>query len=183
MLLLLHDSWQVLLINLVYYLMCISTLFVHLVVSWKIPEDYTGDESYFKPSWLVAECLNQHSLARAFKKFPMDADPRRSSTETESTDVELKTPEPQDYKLKEEDFSDDEDEESEDEDVEVVEADEFQEIELEDTGKSDDTEDSDIDVSHLENSGEIDTACFVLSTVLNLTSFDLFAKTTKHQGL
>ena len=51
----------------------------YIVVSWKIPAGYTGgDKAYYDPSWLIAENLDQNSLADAFKKFPVDADQDRS---------------------------------------------------------------------------------------------------------
>jgi hypothetical protein len=126
-------------------------------VSWKIPQDYNGPADYYKPWWLPAENLNQHSLARAFKQFPTDDDPERcSNNESEGTDVELKTPEIEDFVLKEEDFSDDDDDdESEDEFVEAVESDDLQELELGGDGKEGDENEVDPNVSHLENSGEV----------------------------
>lgn len=127
-----------------------------LVVSWKIPADYTGDESYYEPSWLVAEHLNQHSLVQAFRKFPMDADPeRRSSNDSESTksDGLLSL---ENFVLRDKDFSDDEDDDSGDEEAEGEEvgSDEMQAFDLEDDEKPAERGDVDREVSHLQNSGE-----------------------------
>ena len=62
------------------------------VVSWKIPADYTGDESYYDPSWLIAENLDQNSLAAAFKQFPMDADPDYTKLKKEEAKVNFRYP-------------------------------------------------------------------------------------------
>lgn len=103
------------------------------VVSWKIPSDYTGDETYFNPSWLIAENLNQHSLSQAFLKFPVDADKITDNVLPESNSGNLKTPD--DFTLHDEDFSDDEDA-SEDEYVEDNGSDEMQEFDLEGSGET-----------------------------------------------
>ena len=48
----------------------------NLVVSWKKPRNLDlVDAADYEPSWLVAENLDQHSLAAAFQMFPADADP------------------------------------------------------------------------------------------------------------
>lgn len=85
---------------------------VEYLVSWKKPSDYTGDESYYDPSWLIAENLDQNSLADAFRKFPMDADPDQDS---EDTKMKAEEDEDQAGHLGLDDFSDDEEEESDDE--------------------------------------------------------------------
>ena len=127
-----------------------SYILQHLiVVSWKIPDDYTGDKSYYDPSWLIAENLDQNSLAEAFKKFPMDADPKREDN------AKLKSEEKEEEDQAELDFSDDEEEEEEEEEsddeeeeLEKSSSDEVQEYEeKEDVVK-------DPDVSHLEDSGK-----------------------------
>ena len=142
-----------------------------IVVSWKIPTDYTGDKSYYDPSWLIAENLDQNSLAEAFKKFPMDADPKRED------DAKLKSEEKEEedqagyFELDDDelDFSDDEEEEEEEEEsddeeeeLEKSSSDEMQEYEeKEDVVK-------DPDVSHLEDSGK-----FHHETTYHIHSFAL----------
>ena len=120
------------------------------VVSWKIPSDYTGDESYYSPSWLIAENLNQHSLSQAFLKFPVDADKISDDNDLPETSFgNLKTS--LDFTLRDEDFSDDEDV-SEDEYVADNGSDEMQEFDLgEDSGKTSEKV-KDSSLSLLENS-------------------------------
>ena len=135
-----------------------------VVVSWKIPTDYTGDKSYYDPSWLIAENLDQNSLAEAFKKFPMDADPKRED------DAKLKSEEKEEEDQSSElDFSDDEEEEEEEEEsddeeeeLEKSSSDEMQEYEeKEDVVK-------DPDVSHLEDSGRFHEPYHIHSFALPL---------------
>ncbi|KAL7544845.1 hypothetical protein ACHAWF_008206 [Thalassiosira exigua] len=47
---------------------------VEYLVSWKIPPEYDGPSSYYDPVWLIAENLDQNSLASAFEKFPAEGD-------------------------------------------------------------------------------------------------------------
>ena len=119
------------------------------VVSWKKPSNYNGDD---EPSWLIAENLDQWSLAEAFRKFPMDADPDRNSVQ----ESKMKAAEDQAGHFDiEDDFSDDEEEEeSDEEDDDIMEksSDDMQEYDEEDSGKSADVA-KDPDVSHLEDSG------------------------------
>ena len=67
---------------------------VEYLVKWKNPPDYTGEGSYWEDSWQIAENLDPHSLAVAFRLFPVDGDPDRNNNETaggetESEDYEL----------------------------------------------------------------------------------------------
>mmetsp|Transcript_29778 Transcript_29778/g.54045 ORF Transcript_29778/g.54045 Transcript_29778/m.54045 type:complete len:672 (-) Transcript_29778:40-2055(-) len=121
---------------------------VEYLVSWKKPSNYNGDD---EPSWLIAENLDQWSLAEAFRKFPMDADPDRNSVQ----DSKMKAAEDQAGHFDpEDDFSDDEEEEeSDEEDDDIMEKslDDMQEYDEEDSGKSADVV-KDRDVSHLEDS-------------------------------
>lgn len=60
---------------------------VEYLVRWKNPPDYTGEGSYYEDSWQIAENLDPHSLASAFRLFPMDGDPDRNNNEKkEDTD-------------------------------------------------------------------------------------------------
>ena len=126
------------------------------VVSWKKPANYTGDESLYEPSWLIAENLDQNSLVDAFRKFPTDACPDRSASSGMQDTKNLKTPEDQ-MGLDNDDFSDeDEEEQSEEEEEEDVSDDIMQEYEEEDNGKSSEEDRAkDPDVSHLEDSGKV----------------------------
>ena len=103
---------------------------VEYLVKWKNPPDYTGEGSYWEDSWQIAENLDPHSLAAAFRLFPMDGDPDRNNNEKaeeiESEESELE------LNLGDDLFDDDEG----DDDAEVVE-----EIMLDD-GKDDDDYDA-----------------------------------------
>jgi hypothetical protein len=126
------------------------------VVSWKKPSSYSRDDSYYEPSWLVAENLDQNSLASAFRMFPMDADPDRREAKGKMEEDEE---EAQDLDLQD-DFSDDDEEESdeeesdEEEDVMDKSSDDMMpEYEEEDGGKYVDIS-KDAEISHLEDSGK-----------------------------
>ncbi len=116
---------------------------VEYLVKWKNPPDYTGEGSYWEDSWQIAENLDPHSLAVAFRLFPMDGDPDRNSNETaeeiESEESELE------LDLGDDLFDDDDD----DDDAEVEE-----EIMLD--GGEDDGEEMDAqtcqEISHLGES-------------------------------
>lgn len=56
---------------------------VEYLVRWKNPPDYAGEGSLYEDSWQIAENLDPHSLAAAFRLFPMDGDPDRSNNEME----------------------------------------------------------------------------------------------------
>jgi len=118
---------------------------VEYMVSWKKPSDFNGDETYYEPSWLIAENLDQNSLATAFRMFPMDADPDRKSGEEDEDQVG--------HFEFEDDVSDDEEEESEEEEECIVEKslDDMQEYDEEDVGTFTDVV-KDRDVSNLEDS-------------------------------
>lgn len=122
-------------------------------VSWKKPpSNYTGDESDYEPSWLIAENLDQNSLASAFRQFPMEADPDRRIPPG-GTKVKAKAME--DHARSWNDFSDDESEEdSEEEDEEMMEnsSDDMQDCEEEESNKFGDVKDP--GVSDLEESGK-----------------------------
>lgn len=126
-------------------------------MSWKKPSNYTGDESYYEPSWLIAENLDQNSLAAAFRQFPMDGDPDRSS---KTQDSELKTDVDEEDQaghfdiVEDDDFSDDEEEDEESEGEEDATSDDMQEYEEDDEGKTTTKTVKDPDVSHLEDSGK-----------------------------
>jgi len=115
---------------------------VEYKVSWKIPLRYTGDINYSN-SWLIAENLDQNSLAEAFKQFPMEADPPKSSdTKMKCEEVDIQQP----ALLLDlnDDLSEDEMEESEDEEVE--------ELIDDDEEAAETVKEKDPDVSHLEDS-------------------------------
>ena len=125
-----------------------------IVVSWKIPTDFTGEKSYYDPSWLIAENLDQNSLAEAFKKFPMDADPKRED------DAKLKSEEKEKdevdhFELDDDelDFSDDEEEEEQESDEEEEELEKSSSDEMQEYEEKEDVV-KDPDVSHLEDSGK-----------------------------
>jgi len=124
-----------------------------LVVSWKKPSD--------KPCWLVAENLDQHSLAEAFRKFPTDADPDH----VEATQQQQDGVQEGGQSGIDNDSSDAEsEEESEDDDAEEIEDDasSFEgDIQDYDNAEDDDGESKvppnaakDPSLSHLEDSGE-----------------------------
>lgn len=66
---------------------------VEYLVKWKNPPEYTGEGSYWEDTWQIAENLDPHSLAVAFRLFPMDGDPVRNSDvmieEIESEEYEV----------------------------------------------------------------------------------------------
>lgn len=135
------------------------------VVSWKVPSDYTGDKAYYDPSWLIAENLDQNSLADAFRKFPVDADP--VIHERSRNDKKLKSvPEDHADTLDIVDFSDDdEEEESDDEEADTdVEKSSNDMQEYEDEDDDDAGEEAakakDPNVSHLEDSGKVFVPAF-----------------------
>ena len=117
---------------------------VEYLVKWKNPPEYTGEGSYWEDSWQIAENLDPHSLAVAFRLFPMDGDPDRNNNEkaeeieNEESELELN--------LGDDLFDDDEDD---DNDAEVEE-----EIMLD--GGEDDGEEMDAqtcqEISHLGES-------------------------------
>ena len=61
---------------------------VEYLVRWKNPLNYTGEGSYFEDSWQIAENLDPHSLAAAFRLFPMDGDPDRNNKEKEEEEID-----------------------------------------------------------------------------------------------
>ena len=140
------------------YIICLFdvhyTFTIFTVVSWKIPDDYTGDKSYYDPSWLIAENLDQNSLADAFCKFPMDGDSMEDEEGEEDTKV--KAEEAEYFELEDElNFSDDEDEEEdveEEDDKSISAADELQEYEEDDGDLTDSIKNPDADISHLGES-------------------------------
>lgn len=136
---------------------------VEYLVSWKKPPDHddatggeeeTADDDY-EPSWLIAENLDQNSLVDAFRKFPTDADPKRSKGSKNAKTKPAKIDEDREV-----DFSDDEDDEEsdeeeeyeEEEDVEKSSSDDMQEYDEEDGDKSASVVVKDREVSHLEDS-------------------------------
>src|SRR6056300_315127 len=42
------------------------------LVRWKNPPDYDGEGHFYDDDWQIAENLDPHSLASAFRLFPMD---------------------------------------------------------------------------------------------------------------
>ncbi len=66
---------------------------VEYLVKWKNPPEYSGEGSYWEDTWQIAENLDPHSLAVAFRLFPMDGDPVRNNDEMieeiESEDCEV----------------------------------------------------------------------------------------------
>ncbi len=129
-----------------------------LVVSWKKPRNLNlVDASDYEPSWLVAENLDQHSLAEAFQMFPADADPIHDEVTQKQQDWEGQSD-------LDDGFSDDEEEEEEtDDDAEGVEDDaSFFEGDIQDYDNAEDDNGGnkllsnvaeEPNVSHLEDSG------------------------------
>lgn len=119
---------------------------VEYLVKWKNPPEYTGEGSYWEDTWQIAENLDPHSLAVAFRLFPKDGDP--------VNDVTIEQIESEDYEVDlniEGDLFDEDDDIAEEEEKEAV-------IMLEDV-KDDDydiTEEIDVqkynDVAHLGKS-------------------------------
>ena len=145
--------------------MFICTLTHIEVVSWKIPSGYSGDESDYAPSWLIAENLDQNSLAAAFRQFPMDADPDHDKDAKTKSKEEEEKDQVEHFLDLEDDFSDDDDEEDEEDeendgDKEGISSDDMQEYEEEEGGSKANAAKYP-GVSHLEDSGE-----FGISTVI-----------------
>lgn len=142
------------------------------MVSWKQPPN----ESYYEPSWLIAENLDQNSLASAFRQFPMDADPdREQDNKLNSTEEDWAGH----FEL-EDDFSDDEDEESDEEDMLDKSSDDMQEYEEEDnTGKATGVVKGP-DVSHLEDSGMSCIGFASISLLLRILSVLTFNRVCLH---
>ena len=137
----------------------------YIVVSWKIPAGYTGgDRAYYDPSWLIAENLDQNSLADAFKKFPVDADQDRSMQDEANVKSEGSEKDQADASFELEDeivFSDDEESDGEEDDEEEEDdfaksSDELQEYDDDDDDDDDETKKAaavkDPGISHLEES-------------------------------
>mmetsp|Transcript_38829 Transcript_38829/g.93413 ORF Transcript_38829/g.93413 Transcript_38829/m.93413 type:complete len:682 (-) Transcript_38829:36-2081(-) len=112
---------------------------VEYFVSWKIPSGYSGDESDYEPSWLIAENLDQNSLAAAFRQFPMDADPDHDKDAKMKSKEEEEKDQVEHFLDLEDDFSDDDEEEEEEDeendgDKEGISSDDMQEYEEEEGG-------------------------------------------------
>jgi len=130
---------------------------VQYLVSWKVPADYDGDASYYDPSWLIAENLDQNSLASAFRKFPMDGDPDREIVRMQQIEMDAKGVAVDECLDLGDYFSDDEEkemeEDSEDEDDETTDI--MQEYDVEEQSDKSAKVVKDPDVSCLEESGEL----------------------------
>jgi hypothetical protein len=130
---------------------------VQYLVSWKVPADYDGDASYYDPTWLIAENLDQNSLASAFRKFPMDGDPDRESVRMQQIEMDAKGFAVDECLDLGDYFSDDEEkemeEDSEDEDYETTDI--MQEYDVEEQSDKSAKVVKDPDISCLEESGEL----------------------------
>ena len=107
---------------------------------------YTGEKPHYDSSWQLAENLDQHSLAEAFKKFPCAADPQNDG------DAKMKSEGGEDGILTDldlDDFSEDEVEESDGEEEQEMNADEFTEEDEEEVVAK---KPKDPNVTHLEES-------------------------------
>ena len=87
------------------------------VVRWKKPSGAYYDVEEYEDSWMIAENLDQNSLADAFRRFPADADRVRDDGKQRGKGVEEVEEEEEEESggLDIDDFSDDDEEEEEEE--------------------------------------------------------------------
>jgi hypothetical protein len=138
------------------------------VVSWVIPENYTGDRDYYKPSWLPAENLDHNSLMAAFRKFPADADPvPNNDNKVQNPGDENKSAALFD-EIEIDDFSD-EDEEDSEEELEDITSNDLEEYDDGEKATMQDEKANDPDLNHLEESGK-----FVLNTQMIIMAITFY---------
>jgi hypothetical protein len=118
------------------------------LVRWKNPPDYDGEGHFYDDDWQIAENLDPHSLASAFRLFPMDGD---RNNEEEEIAEEVDVNEDLELDLSDDLFDEDEDNLAEgEEDILSDDAKEF----LNDDDDVDDAEDVDAQthIAHLGDS-------------------------------
>ena len=59
------------------------------LVRWKNPPDYDGEGHFYDDDWQIAENLDPHSLASAFRLFPMDGDRNNEEEEEIAEEVDV----------------------------------------------------------------------------------------------
>ena len=78
------------------------------LVRWKNPPDYDGEGHFYDDDWQIAENLDHHSLASAFRLFPMDGD-RNNEEEEIAEEVDVNEDLELDLNLGDDLFDEDED--------------------------------------------------------------------------
>ena len=122
------------------------------LVRWKNPPDYDGEGHFYDDDWQIAENLDPHSLASAFRLFPMEGD-RNNEEEEIAEEVDVNEDLELDLNLGDDLFDEDEDDLAEGE--EDILSDDAKES-LDDNDEDDDAEEvdtqTDNDIAHLGDS-------------------------------
>lgn len=122
------------------------------LVRWKNPPDYDGEGHFYDDDWQIAENLDPHSLASAFRLFPMEGD-RNNEEEEIAEEVDVNEDLELDLNLGDDLFDEDEDDLAEGE--EDILSDDAKES-LDDNDEDDDAQEvdaqTDNDIAHLGDS-------------------------------